>query len=663
MTLNKKILFILILALSVFASLNYGIHHYVILPGFKALEVREATKDMERCVWELKDEINHVDKFCHDLAAWDNLYEFVNAPSADFIERNLNDDTLIANEVSFICIVDKSGSLLFGEAWDLSTNGKTVLTTLPKTLHPVTRFPSSPGLGPKELAVMKHAGLYNSHRGPMMLSSRPIVTSNHLGPVRGAVVVGRLLDPAAIDAMTTRVALRFRFLDANDERLTQEERSLLAALGPDEIKVMEPPGDDILKVYSRLPDIGGDNLIQAEIPKHILEKGRTTYTYSLVLISVLGLFISLLITALIKKVVLSPVMKLTRHVLEIATSGDLTARITLPQNDEIGALAREVNRMLVQIECQREEITEMNETLNTIIETSQVGIMALRGGRTLYKGNQRLADILGYESPESMVGLSTRELHVSEENYRAFGQTYVNKLVHGSQTHVEYELRRRDNTPVWCTLSGKAVDSATPADLEKGVVWMVDDITKIKQNREKLQKLATTDPLTGLFNRRQLMKLAAVEMNRQGRYTHIGLTLAILDIDYFKKINDTHGHASGDMVLKAFADIGRNVLRDVDIFARIGGEEFVILLPGTKLMGALEAAERFRREVEQSPVRVNGEDIPFTVSLGVTEWNGTDQTIENMLEHADRALYAAKHNGRNRVEVYELRGQKPALHI
>lgn len=164
------------------------------------------------------------------------------------------------------------------------------------------------------------------------------------------------------------------------------------------------------------------------------------------------------------------------------------------------------------------------------------------------------------------------------------------------------------------------------------------------------QRLATTDHLTGLFNRHHFFALAPRELERARRYHH-GVALLIIDVDYFKAINDTYGHDAGDAVLRSIAERMRRELRDADILARFGGEEFIALLPETNLTGALRVAERLRAAIEVSPVPLQAHSVRVTISIGCAALNsisGNDR-LETLIQRADRALYRAKAGGRNQV--------------
>ena len=161
----------------------------------------------------------------------------------------------------------------------------------------------------------------------------------------------------------------------------------------------------------------------------------------------------------------------------------------------------------------------------------------------------------------------------------------------------------------------------------------------------RLEILATTDPLTGILNRRAFLERGKALSEAAKRYGH-PMTVMMLDIDHFKQVNDRHGHDTGDDVLRQFVTVVRKCLRQVDVFGRMGGEEFAVLMPETAQKGAMIAAERIRKAVEQAKLETDGQSLSVTVSVGATV--GT-HTVEEALKLADEALYQAKSEGRNRV--------------
>lgn len=183
-----------------------------------------------------------------------------------------------------------------------------------------------------------------------------------------------------------------------------------------------------------------------------------------------------------------------------------------------------------------------------------------------------------------------------------------------------------------------------------GRVWFLRDVTVQKESEAALLDLARHDPLTGMANRRFFFERANLEFVRSKRYQP-PLSIAMMDIDHFKRINDEFGHAAGDEVLKSFCIASQRLVRKTDFCARIGGEEFAVLLPDTDLVGAVRLAERLRREVAKSTLLLSAGEINFTVSIGVATLRSADASLEDCLQRADHAMYRAKENGRNRVEI------------
>ncbi len=183
-----------------------------------------------------------------------------------------------------------------------------------------------------------------------------------------------------------------------------------------------------------------------------------------------------------------------------------------------------------------------------------------------------------------------------------------------------------------------------------GRVWFFRDITTQKNHEAALIQLARHDPLTGTANRRYFFERAEQEFMRSRRY-QAPLSIALIDVDHFKHINDQYGHATGDEVLKLLSGKIAALLRESDQLARIGGEEFAILMPSTGLAGAALMAERLRMTIAEEASPVAGLMLHLRFSAGVTQLKAQDQSIEDCLRRADEAMYKAKQAGRDRVEA------------
>jgi diguanylate cyclase (GGDEF)-like protein len=179
---------------------------------------------------------------------------------------------------------------------------------------------------------------------------------------------------------------------------------------------------------------------------------------------------------------------------------------------------------------------------------------------------------------------------------------------------------------------------------------LTQEIDRRRALEEQLRTMAETDPLTGIFNRRYFTGTAEREVKRALRYGQ-KLSLMILDLDHFKQVNDRFGHARGDEVLQSVVAIIQDGLREVDVLARLGGEEFGVLLPNTELEAAETAAERIRHAVESYEQRLAGSLPTVTVSIGVAELRHEDGGLDTLYKRTDDALYAAKERGRNQTAV------------
>lgn len=241
--------------------------------------------------------------------------------------------------------------------------------------------------------------------------------------------------------------------------------------------------------------------------------------------------------------------------------------------------------------------------------------------------------------------------HIHPDDAALLNDTFMKAMESNSIFELEHRIVRPDGSVRW------VYDRAYPYFDMGGerlvrYVGATLDITDRKRLEEELERCAHVDFLTGLSSRRHFMELAELEFSRAVRYDS-PFSLLMMDIDFFKQINDTHGHKAGDLVLQKLASICNDVLREVDVIGRIGGEEFAILLPETDKGEALDVAERLRGALASAAVSLSsdGPDLHFTVSIGLASLTSREDNINVLLSLADKALYLAKNSGRNKVSV------------
>lgn len=216
----------------------------------------------------------------------------------------------------------------------------------------------------------------------------------------------------------------------------------------------------------------------------------------------------------------------------------------------------------------------------------------------------------------------------------------------GHEDSREVQLKARDGELFYALLSARQV----VFNGDEVVMLCFTDLTAQKAVEHQLRFLAQRDPLTQAYNRHHFWQLANAEMARVKRYKR-PLSIAMIDADLFKAVNDVHGHDVGDLVLRMIVDTCHDSLRKNDVLARYGGEEFVVLLPETPIAGALAVMERVRERIEATSLELeDGKRVSITVSIGLAGLVD-DEGFEALLKRADEALYTAKRNGRNRVLV------------
>ena len=295
---------------------------------------------------------------------------------------------------------------------------------------------------------------------------------------------------------------------------------------------------------------------------------------------------------------------------------------------------------------ERKLLEARNNLLIAALEAAANGIVITDKAATVIWANSSFSRLTGYSLAEA-VGNKPNQLFKSGiQNHSFYVDMWVD-ILSGRNWRGELINKRKDGSLYHEELSIAPVKNST-GDITHFIGIKVD-ISDRKAMESQLQNLASTDPLTGLFNRREFYQRLKQEIAKVARLSNYSAVLLMLDLDFFKRINDTYGHATGDAVLIAFANIIRNNSRTIDIPARLGGEEFAILLTGSDHNNAQLMAERLREQVAETTINHQLGRVQVTVSIGAALVLADDFNDETVMHRADMALYEAKEKGRNQT--------------
>jgi diguanylate cyclase (GGDEF)-like protein/PAS domain S-box-containing protein len=340
----------------------------------------------------------------------------------------------------------------------------------------------------------------------------------------------------------------------------------------------------------------------------------------------------------------------------------LTGRALQPGSPEQGTVW--LFEDITQGKRASEEVRRALAEQNLILDNATIGITFLRE-RVIQRCNRRMEEMLGY-GPGELIGRSAGVLHVSDETFEQAGQRAYEALGRGEPYVAERQLRCKDGSRLWCKVVGRAVDTSHPHD---GSIWIYDDISaehaareelermvtertsELREAQERAQHLADHDALTGLPNRRLLedrltQALALSQRNR--RQTAV----MFVDLDRFKAINDSLGHAVGDVVLKEVARRLVGQLREVDTVCRVGGDEFVVVLPETRRSSDVAGIAAKIIETLSLPVQAAERELTVTPSIGIAVFPEDGRDTDMLIRNADAAMYHAKESGRARYQFF-----------
>jgi diguanylate cyclase (GGDEF)-like protein/PAS domain S-box-containing protein len=405
-------------------------------------------------------------------------------------------------------------------------------------------------------------------------------------------------------------------------------------------------GDDIVAMAG-VPD--ADWVVFRSAPAELLLGGPTAGRRQAILIGSVVAVAGGLVILLVTLALLRPLRHLERRALRLISEG-FSAEDAWPQaGGELGELARVFQHVLRQKSEMRKSSDELLVKMRAVMANAPVGIAFTRLGRFELVSDQ-FARLFGYDSAQ-VPGMQTHVICPSDEVHRSFIQMATETFAAGGTCDEERELVRADSSRFWARLQGAPVRAG---DSNAGTIWIFTDITESRRHREQLSWSASHDELTGLVNRREFeLRLGEQIGERADAEPAAAL---FIDLDRFKAVNDSSGHAAGDVLLKDIAAILLGRARSHDTVARIGGDEFAVLLPGCDSRAAERIAASICARVAAHCLEwgkgAQAQSLSVGASIGIVAIDATFASVNDVLKAADEACYEAKRAGRGTVRTW-----------
>jgi len=486
MKLRKKTVYIIGTALVALNVVLYAVSSLVLLQDFGRLEERFARQDVDRAADAIEAELTNLNATAQDYAEWDDTYEYVINPNPDYVESNLLDSTFSYLRLNLWLIFDAEGNLIFSKGYNLHEDDP--VANIDRAIAEVR---SHAPLFTHEDTIDAEVGIISMPEGPLMVASRPIVTSDARGPIRGTLVVGRYLNDSELDRLSELSQLSLDLFELDSDLVlpdVEAARSRFEETDSDTPLVGPMEGAfDRLAGYIPLKDIYGEPafLLRADFPRTIYWQGQASVRYFTLLLFLVGLAFGGITLLLLEKFVLSRLSRLSKDVSAVGQYGDLSMRVAVSGNDELASLGQTINQMLGDLGRSQAELRATEERYRLMAENSTDLIARLSPkGRFLY-ASPASELLLGY-TPEELVGRQAIELiHPDDLDIfdRPTGQTASPEVTRT----LCYRIQHQDSRYVWFETTTRAVRDPDGKRIRE-IVAVSRDITERKLAEEDLRQ-------------------------------------------------------------------------------------------------------------------------------------------------------------------------------
>ena len=614
--------------------------HCLLSRDFARLEVIETRQALRRAAAALEERAETLRATARDWATRDDTYAFMQDRNQPYVDNHLTHDALTAIQVDLVLFVDRAGRIVHG----LTAGEAEVRPILPSAELARRLSPKGPLLSAC-LRGQSASGMILLPKQMLLVAAQPILTSLGEGPARGMLVMGRIMSQGSFTRISDRAMVPFAVRRLDDPGLPSDFQEAAAALGRSDRTLIRASGSQVASGYELIADIRGIPalIVRADEDRYISRQAQAILLSSLLTLLCFGAVLGLAVNLVLEKMVISRLSSLRAEVKRVAESGEPSARVSVSGRDELSGLADSINGMLSALEQSGNTLQENESQLRMVLDSVHAGFLIIEAEtHSIVEANPAALHMLGC-AREDLIGSTCHQRVCPAE----VGRCPI--------TDLDEELDNSERTAL--TIGGESVPVLKTAALvtlggKQYILESFVDITERKQAEAAVRYQSNHDGLTALPNRQRFSEQLG-ESLAEARRSEKTVAVLLLDLDRFKTINDTLGHAVGDELLKQASERLSESLRGNDSVARLGGDEFAVVLTAMESPEGAAVAARRVLSVLQAPFNIGGHELHTSASIGISLFPRDGAEAEALLQNADIALYHAKDQGRNTFRYYD----------
>jgi PAS domain S-box-containing protein len=431
MTLQKKVIIVIISTALVLLLITLVVSGLEVEKSYSRLEKTSVEENLQRIANAMDNKLAALDNLAADWAVWDDTYRFVEDKNEEYLRSNFTDSAFSYTDLNLIAIIDTSGNVVAAKSYDLVNEVET-----PVSLS-IYYHLSDPAIAVHDNVESRLSFIISLPEGPLLLVSRPILTSEAEGPIRGAVIMGRYLDATMLASLAETTLLQVSAYPVNSDSIPNEILELVPSLVSNQV-VLKPSANNMISGYTIMNDMRGRPylIMKIDMPRTIRTQAREMLLVTHVgIIAIFAIFLLVNIWFL-EKAVLSRLRKLGSAVIAIRNSGDISMRVPVDGKDELATLSSEINSTMAKLSESENALKESENKYSTLVESSNDGIIIIKDGLTVY-ANPRLLEMTGRTLSDNLGRPFLEYIH---EDDRDRASDYYQKRLGGKLTPEKYEI-------------------------------------------------------------------------------------------------------------------------------------------------------------------------------------------------------------------------------